>query len=335
MIALFLACQTPTTQPEVEIAPVEPAAKGTTMLAINFPVQEQRLVELDAEGEVVWQFVVGDELTFNGDGELPGLLSSMEVLPSGNVLFTVFLVGVFEIDREGEIVWEHRDPGASHDVDRLANGNTLYARTWAEKGEPQVVEIDPEGEVVWSWDGLSAYGDHMVFGDVTDEAGGWMHVNDVARAEDGTTMVVIRNFNKIVHLDDAGAVVDVFTFRSQAGVFDISTRGPVDGERPHGVEWLGAHHFVAATRRPHRIVEVNGRDIVWSYTDARLAGIRDVDRLPDGNTLLVAAEEVVELDDSGAVVWEWTLLTEGLPEDINPIPAISRIAADGTVLDRD
>lgn len=339
MLALFLACQTTTPDSDVEAlvptadAPAA-AAKGTTMLALNYPAQAQRLVELDHDGNTVWTYDLADEMTDRGVGELPGLLSSMEVLDDGNVLFAVYLVGIFEVNRSGDVVWQHLDPGASHDVDRLANGNTLYARTWAGRGEAQVIEVDGAGETVWSWDGLEAFGGHVVFGTLSDEADGWMHVNEVDRADDGTTLVVIRNFNKLVHVDAAGAVVDTFTFRSIDGALEVGTRGFVDGERPHGVEFLGEHHFVAATRRPHRIVEVDGQDIVWSYGDPRLASIHDVDRLPDGNTLFSAAGHVAELDGDGRIQWEWDL-GDDVPAKLNPIVGLTRVAADGSVLDRD
>ena len=340
MLTLILACQsgTPDVPPAESLAPetaAAPEGKGTTMVAVNHPVQDQRIVELDADGEVVWSYTLPDELTFVGDGLPPGLLSSMEVLDDGNVLFAVLGVGIFETNRKNQLVWEHLDPGASHDVDRLESGNTLYARTWAAKGEPQVVEVDPDGDTVWSWTGLEDFDAHVVFGELRDEGEGWMHVNDVNRDADGRTMVVIRNFNKIVHIDPSGAIDDVFTFNAAGGPFGIKTKGPVDGERPHGVEFLGEHHFIAATRNPHRVVEVEGREIVWSYGNAAWPGLRDSDRLPNGNTLLVAAQDVVEIDADGRIVWQWGLGYEGLADDLNPICGASRIAADGTVLDQD
>ena len=90
--------------------------------------------------------------------------------------------GVVEYDKSGKIVWnigrnEITDNPLylASSVERLANGNTLYARTWAAEGEPAVVEVDRAGSVLWSWSGEEAFGSNALFAGYRDEQDAWMH----------------------------------------------------------------------------------------------------------------------------------------------------------------
>jgi len=42
-----------------------------------------------------------------------------------SVFITVNGSGFYEIDRSGSVKWSHKNPEASHDADRLPNGNKL------------------------------------------------------------------------------------------------------------------------------------------------------------------------------------------------------------------
>lgn len=42
-----------------------------------------------------------------------------ELLPDDHIILTLSKTGLFEIDREGNILWSHLDPDVSHDADLL------------------------------------------------------------------------------------------------------------------------------------------------------------------------------------------------------------------------
>ena len=120
---------------------------GKTLLADMSDPRRARVVEVDFDGNVLWKW------------EPPGRGAVLDAtyLKNGNILITVVPVGIFEVNRSGKTVWQHLDREASHDADRLANGNTLYNLGWQDKGQDVVREINPGGELVWSWTGIADY----------------------------------------------------------------------------------------------------------------------------------------------------------------------------------
>ena len=84
--------------------------------------------------------------------ELPGPLGSKAyLLPGGHLLFSTFTQEgtpikeakgghIYEMDWDGNIVWEHVDHDQHHDVRRLENGNTIYI-SWDEMSAAEQARI--------------------------------------------------------------------------------------------------------------------------------------------------------------------------------------------------
>ena len=109
---------------EVKVFDREKVWPGTTLLNDNHDEDWPRIIEVNMLGEVVWEYVISKDLW---DGEpFRAMDKDVESLPNGNILFGLPNRGIFEINRDGEVVWSHLDENISHDVDRLPNGNTLY-----------------------------------------------------------------------------------------------------------------------------------------------------------------------------------------------------------------
>jgi len=274
---------------------------GTTLLCDMSQVESPRIVEVDFSGNVVWQHRLRLER-----GDRCALLDAA-LLENGNILFTVTNRGIYEIERSGRVVWKHEDTGASHDADRLPNGNTLYNRAWQSKGSPVVVEVDREGRTVWSWNGVEGF-DRPPFANVDFE--GWMHVNSVTRLPNGNTLISIRNFNTVVEVDPSGKVVWHITFRGHDRRVNVSTEGRIVGVLNHEPEILDNGHLLLALRQPHRYVEIDRATEaeVWSWShpkgDRALFLNREANRLPNGNTLGSAGDKLIEIAPDGAIVWQ-------------------------------
>ncbi|MBI4633904.1 MAG: aryl-sulfate sulfotransferase [Deltaproteobacteria bacterium] len=274
---------------------------GTTLLCDMSQVKWPRIVEVDFSGKVVWQHRLRVER-----GDRSALLDA-SLLDNGNILFTMTNRGIYEIDRLGRVVWKHEDGGASHDADRLPNGNTLYNRAWQPKGSPVVVEVDREGRTVWSWYGVEAF-DRPPFAGVDFE--GWMHVNSVTRLANGNTLISIRNFNTIVEVDPSGRVVWHITFRGHDRRVGLSTEGRIVGVLNHEPEPLDNGHILLALRQPNRYVEIDratGAEVwSWSHPEGERALLlnREANRLPNGNTLGSAGDKLIEIAPDGTIVWQ-------------------------------
>ncbi len=273
--------------------------KGTTLLADMSNPRYPKVVEVDFEGNILWQF--------KPSYSLRGAILDASRLSNGNTLITVNGSGVYEIDSKGKIVWEHKDPEASHDADRLPNGNTLYNLGWQPKGQDVVREVDITGKRVWSWNGLKDY-DRDPFSNIDSE--GWMHVNSVTRLANGNTLVSMRNFNTVAEVGHDGRVVRDWTFRGKDKRTKVQTHGRIKGERNHEPEVLENGNMLLALRRPNRFVEfeLDTQKIVWEWKHPEggkaLHTNREANRLPNGNTLGSAGDKLIEIAPDGTLVWQ-------------------------------
>ena len=303
-VFLFFCGASEASDYRVSIYQKEKVFNGTTFLADASNRDQQRIVEVDFNGNILWQY----KLPKSMQGQNSVLLEATP-LPNKNILFTVKRHGIFEINRKGKIIWKHLDRDASHDADRLANGNTLYNHGFVKKGAAQVVEITPQGKTVWSWDGIKEFGSGF-YADFFND--GWMHVNAVTRLENGNTLISIRNFNKIVEVNPSGKVVWEITFR---GKIDVGrnmkpTDGPIKGITNHEPEITPSGTLLLALRKPWRFVEIDRqtKTIVWQWAhpEGRKAMDvnRDANRLPNGNTLGTTADRIIEVSADGEIVWQ-------------------------------
>jgi len=298
--------------------------QGTTLLADMTDSRHPRVVEVDFNGNVLWEYIPPASMS-------GGILDATK-LENTNVLITIRGSGIYEVDMEGAVVWSHKDRAASHDADRLSNGNTLYNLGWAAKGEDVVREVNAAGEIVWSWNGIADY-DRKPFADI--EAEGWMHTNSISRLKNGNTLVSIRNFNTVAEVGPNGRVVRDWTFKANDRRTGLKTRGKIKGGRNHEPEILSNGNMLLALRRPHRFLEFNldTQEIIWSWThpDGRreLRTNREANRLPNGNTLGSASNKLIEIAPDGTIVWQ--MITSGGDDRHRKFHKAIRIGVDGQV----
>jgi hypothetical protein len=286
------------------------AFSGTTLFGLNKKTDERAIIEVDMNGNIIWDYVVPASMSkSNKHNEL----MDVKRLPGGNTLFNIRGSGIYEINTLGEIVWKHLDKYATHDADRLGNGNTIYLRGWAEKGEPQVVEVNSAGEVVWQWDGLEEY-DIEPFSDVFEE--GWIHPNAVTRLENGNTLIGLRNFDMLVEVDKEGKTVWSQKFLCEKGrtwrrrgVDGLHDGDHLEGCNLHEPEIQTNGNILVASHSPWTTYEITrDGEVVWE-ADHRDVGFtsprsRDVDRLPNGNTLIQVDNVLYELTHDKQIVWQ-------------------------------
>ncbi len=290
------------------------AFNGTTLFGLNAKQNKSMaIIEVDMNGNIIWSYILPESIKKNR--KRAGLMD-IKRLPNGNTLFNVMGAGIYEINAAGEVVWKHLDQ-ATHDVDRLKNGNTIYLRGWAKKGESQVVEVDSTGNVVWQWDALEEY-DVYPFSEV--KTAGWIHPNSVTRLENGNTLISLRNFDMLVEVDKAGKTVWSQKFLCEnrrdwrkrgleEGLYSDSDDDYPRGCNPHEPEIQPNGNILVTTRGPFTTYELtrNGR-VVWE-ADHRNVGFtsprsRDVDRLPNGNTLIQVDNVLYELTHDKQIVWQ-------------------------------
>jgi len=285
----------------VDIYNSEKACVGTTLFADLHDTQNPRIVELDMQGETVWEYKIpGNLKQFNQ----PGM--DVELLPNGNILFVLPRNGVYEIDRGGNTIWSHLDNKISHDADRLTNGNTIYVYGAGDSfDDAQVKEVNPQGEIVWSWYAKNHYNNEPY---TSYNREGWIHTNAVTRLQNGNTLLSLRNFSLTIEVNPQGEIVWEFNW------LDLyPTTNPL-GHDPHEPEMLNNNHLLICLQRdaPYQVVELNRNTgtSVWEYHREYLRTSRDSDRLPNGNTLIVGVltdtndSVIFEVTSDGEIVWQ-------------------------------
>lgn len=313
---------------EIESISPDCVFPGTVLFADTTKKTFPRFVEIDMSGKVVWSY------NFSNSG-IPNLMKNIPNDPSrlanGNTLFFSKNYAAIEIDPTGKVVWKHLDNRVSHDVDRLPNGNTIYVRSWTNKGEDQIREVDPDGNIVWSWNGLADFGGpeynpvkpnkHGYPGVANDD--GWIHTNAVTRLSDGTTVVSLYFFNQVVYLDKGGNLIKSIVMPGA-----------------HDPEVLENGNLLAAinTNNPG-IIEFSGQKPVWIWdikktplkgNTSELYATRDVNRLPNGNTFITTANRLLEIDAAGEILWQLRSKVQ-VNENYKPFYKAFRIGVDGSV----
>lgn len=279
---------------------------GTTLLNDNHNPERPRIIEVNMLGEIVWEYLVPQNVRGASD---------VELLPNNNILF-VSIKGVYEINRDGEIVWSYLTEKISHDADRLPNGNTIFAFGASDqKSDAQITEVNQKGEVVWAWYAKDHF-DKPPYKDIYK--GGWTHTNAVTRLPNGNTLISLRNFHFVVEVDAQGSVVRTLG----EGIFYY----------PHDPEIHPNGNILATSPLRGWVVEINPETgaIAWEFRAPQLFP-RDADRLPNGNTLITGAARIVEVTPEGKIVWQLTVkgITEGQkaqPEYLYKAERISIVA---------
>jgi hypothetical protein len=203
-----------------------------------------------------------------------------------------------------------------HDAEPLPGGGVVLADM-----EHERILVVENGTVAWEWRAETHY-DPPADPTRTD----WLHINDVDRIGEGRYLVSVRNANQILVLERGEGVVEVIN-RDEDG------DGVGDEElisRQHNPQWLGDGAVLVADSENHRVVELhrteNGTwEHAWVLHGAggkKFDWPRDADRLPNGNTLITDTRNarLVEVNESGRVVWATELDYRALPYEADRLP---------------
>jgi len=238
---------------------------------------------------------------------------------------------LLEIDWDGKVLWEVRNPDHHHDGRRLRNGNVVLLcmrpipRAVAQKvvggltgtehdGEmfgDYLVEMTTDGEVIWewrSWEHLDPEADPIAY--AGEHRSEWTHGNTVEEMPNGNLLVSFRNISTV-------AVVDRTT-----GLIAWKL-GPPTLAQQHAPVLLDNDHLLIFDNGTHRadhpapfsrVIEVDRstKEIVWSYReplpiDFFSPYISNAERLPNGNTLICEGNfgRIFEVTPASELVWEF------------------------------
>ena len=302
--------------PELGSGEVASPANGTTIVTSqgwnagshSLSGRPSHLVAIGPNGSVNW--------THDGPDDRRNWFYDVDPLPNGNLLVVNPVSGstvVYEFDPDTQKrVWTEKfDSPDIHDVDRINGDELLVAGISYERPREDRVFVYNRtiGETTWNWSFREHYPNDVDGGADSED---WTHVNDVDRIREGEFLVSVRNFDQVIVINRSTKEIDL--------------RLGADGDHDtmyeqHNPQYLesddGTPTILVADSENARVVEYervggppgNGEwERVWSLSNG-LAWPRDVDRLPNGNTLVVDSmnHRVIEVTPDGEIVWETTV----------------------------
>ncbi len=294
-----------------------------------------------------------------------GTLAFNGALPGGDVPFAMWHKyrggAMCEVDPDGTIVREHRDPWAHQDANHLGDGRILYAAV--EPVEPARVvggvpdteardgavyadvirEVDAEGELLWEWRAI----DHLDPQDYPLQPRYWREhwplINSVAELADGNIVASLRSVSAVIVIERATGRV-IWRLGS-----DVVAQQHCVSELDDGALLL----FDNGTFRSResvtysRVIEVDRHtsEIRWEYHDPTREAfftpfMGAAQRLGNGNTLVTesAFGRIFEITADGRVCWEFVVpqfatyadpaAAEAFPSESNAIFRAYRYSAE-------
>jgi hypothetical protein len=245
-----------------------------------------KIVEYDLSGKVVWEF----SIPWSIPKQSLGSGADIEwVSESDTFLFVVPRAGIYEVNRQKEIIWKYETSKVSHDADKLPNGNVLFVNGWDNNDDPTFSEITRDGTIVQQWvaknhldpktDKRNSQGESTY---------SYTHANAVSRLSDGTTLVSLRNFNMFVIVKDGKIIRRSSRIKNVHDPFLSSTK-----------TCFGA-------REPNRAVCTTKDGAGFRFVDAdkEWVPMRTIEPLKNGNLLITGSYQIGQLSEEGKLVWK-------------------------------
>jgi len=238
---------------------------------------------------------------------------------------------VMEVDWNGKVLWEVKNPEHHHDGIRLRNGNVMLigARPLApeiarrvrggragseDEGRMNVdylLEVTIDGKVVWEWrvaDHLDPEKDRITGEqDPRDE---WTHANGLSETQDGSILLSCRNTSTVMRIN-----------RKTGGIDWKLGPPPLSGQ--HAPYMLENGHVLLFDNGPHRLdetfpysrvleIDPATNAIAWKFQESPPQNffsdrISNAVRLRNGNTLINEGMfgRFFEVTPDGSIVWEY------------------------------
>ena len=280
-------------------------------------------------------YLIDMEGNFVHHWQHPGGIAYGFLLDNGNLLFRdqgsnpPGADHVRELDWDGRLVWEHRDPSLRRH-NRLPNGNNLLLLqrdrisggltrsvrggyfTGNDPGQmlgDQVVEVAPDGTEVNLWrsaDHLDPATDVIC---PLERRDAWGSANDLTASPDGCTFLVSFRILDTVAMVDRST--GEFTWKWGSGIIS----------HQHHPTYLDNGNVLLLDNGSHRrglshsrVVEVDPStsEIVWQYQGRPTVSFfthftGGAQRLPNGNTLITEGQQgrLFEVTPAGEIVWEY------------------------------
>lgn len=288
----LLACALLLSTPAIGQGPVSQHLKPERIQAGKFALIEpesRRIVEFDLNGKQTWAYTIPYSMIGSGDLSHG---ADIEWLPEkDHFLFVVPGEGVFEINRAGQLIWEHRSPFISHDADRLPDGNTAFVNAWDDDDDPIMTVVNPAGQTIYQVFARDLELKQEKSRSTNSEAYSNTHANAVQKIGEDHWLISMRNYNRFVRLKKGKIVKQV------------------RGKNVHDPLPLPNDSYLFAVHNgdaPDQLMKhENGeKRVLFEAPDKSWKPLRSVERLANGNILITGSTRIGQVTAEGELVWQ-------------------------------
>jgi hypothetical protein len=300
------------------------------------PVEGTGVYLIDMQGRQVNQWEMEyqpgcyGELLYNGKLLYAGRVADgplADIEGAGGILL--------EVDWNGHVTWEYKDPYLHHAFYRMKNENTLVLK-WIEVpnkiaeqvqgGDTEseregvmwgdmIQEIKPNGKVVWEWI-AHEHMDPKVFQRCPIcPRDTWLHANACVELPDGNILTSFAKINTVAIIHKRSG--DIKWYWGGKGEL-AHQHSPSHLENGNVLIFDNGFHPQGMATNYSRLLEVNPKknEMVWSYEGPKGGEWKSVpyssmysncQRLPNGNTLACEGTtgRIFEVTSGGDLVWEY------------------------------
>jgi len=298
--------------------------EGKSVFLIDMHGKEVKQWKMEYEAGCYGELLANGHILYGGkihDGPLN------DIEGSGGVLQ--------EIDWDGDIIWEYRDPYMHHSFYRRRNGNTLVLK-WVELpkniarkvkgGDPgseregvmwgdMVQEINPNGKVVWEWIAHNHIKTTEFRRCPLCPRDTWLHCNSCVELPNGNILLSFAKINTIAIIYKYSGKI-VWSWGNDGEL--AHQHAPVFLENGNILIYDNGFHPRGLGLNYSRVIELDPRSnkMVWSYEGPESGALKmlfyssmysNARRLPNGNTLICEGMtgRIFEITMAQELVWEF------------------------------
>ncbi|MCF6150252.1 MAG: aryl sulfotransferase [Candidatus Kuenenia sp.] len=236
---------------------------------------------------------------------------------------------LMEVDWNGNIVWEYRDPYQHHDARRTSTGGAMYLAIERVPGDISelvkggvadtdnndmwadvIIEVDKEGNRIWEWHSYEHLDPETDMIQPNCTRTEWGHANALEPIDEERVLVSFRNISVVGIVNKTSG-----DFEWKLGS-DLLSQQHDASMLPNGnVLIFDNGEFRKDEHIPYsRVIEVKPltKEVVWDYEDSPewnffSPSVSGVQRLPNGNTFITEGfyGRMFQVTPDGRVVWEY------------------------------
>ncbi len=263
---------------------------------------EAKILEFDMDGKKTWEFQIPRKYRFGpiSIDSGPDIEWQKE---TDTFLLAIPKVGIIEVNRAGNVIWEYLTKDISHDVDLLADETLIFVNGWDADNDYIFTRVNRRGEVIERYTaeqiGLNR-ADRFWNDNIpgrTPEPYSNTHANAIQSLGNGKYLLSLRNYHRAVVIEN-GKIIK--SYGKAKLIHD-----PIDVDEKIffvRMEKLGESRIVMIDKKSGK------RSRVFDSPNELWTPMRSLEILKNENFLVTGSAVIAQVSPSGEIIWQLDLI---------------------------